>query len=344
MANWGFLGAGSIAASSLAPAVHAAPGARLHAVAARDEARAAALAPRRTYTAYPDLLADPEVDIVYVALHNSAHRPWVEAALAAGKHVLCEKPLGLTETETAAMEQAARRAERTLVEAAWNRWHPRTRDAEAAIAGSAIGRPLHVTAAFHGLAPAPDNYRRVPALGGGALYDVGYYALSAALAAFSWRMPRVEHARWESWDASSADRSVVADLAFPCGGTAEIRCSLDSELAEEFAVHGTEGSLRLSEPAFTAGAAPCTLATTSEHVRRTADVREYAPTDPYRLMVTDVDRALSVGTGYLVPTEQSRLIARLIDAVRAAASRADGGAEHTPAPHFDRERDQGLPG
>ncbi|MFJ2766886.1 Gfo/Idh/MocA family protein [Streptomyces sp. NPDC087300] len=344
MANWGFLGAGSIAASSLAPAVHAAPGARLHAVAARDGARAAALAPHRTYTAYPDLLADPEVDIVYVALHNSAHRAWVEAALAAGKHVLCEKPLGLTEAETASMERAARRADRTLVEAAWNRWHPRTRDAEAALAGAATGRPLHVTAHFHGLAPAPDNYRRDPALGGGALYDLGYYALSAVLAAFSWRTPQVTHARWESWDPASADRSVAADLTFPCGGTAEVRCSLDGTLAEEFAVHGTEGSLRLSAPAFTAGAASCTLAVTSEHVRRTADVREYAPTDPYRLMVTDVDRALSGGTGYLVPTAQSRLIARLIDAVRAAASDGSGGAGRAPSAGVGGELDPGMPG
>ncbi|ATL25731.1 Gfo/Idh/MocA family protein [Streptomyces formicae] len=343
MANWGFLGAGSIAASSLAPAVHAAPGARLHAVAARDEARAAALAPHRTYAAYPDLLADPEVDIVYVALHNSAHRAWVEAALAAGKHVLCEKPLGLTEAETASMEQAARRAERTLVEAAWNRWHPRTRDAEAAVAAATIGRPLHVTADFHGLAPAPDNYRRVPALGGGALYDVGYYALSATLAAFSWQPPHVAHARWENWDAASADRSATAELVFPCGGTAEVRCSLDGELAEEFTVHGTEGALRLSAPAFTAGAAPCTLASTSEHPRRTVDVREYAPTDPYRLMVTDVDRALSGGTGYLVPPEQSRLIARVIDAVRAAAAGADGGTGREPAAHAARAGDRDLP-
>ncbi|MFE0176160.1 Gfo/Idh/MocA family protein [Streptomyces sp. NPDC059002] len=324
MANWGFLGAGSIAASSLAPAVHAAPEARLYAVAARDGARAAALAPHRSYAAYPDLLADPEIDIVYVALHNSAHRAWVEAALAAGKHVLCEKPLGLSEAETASMARAARAAGRTLVEAAWNRWHPRTRDMAAALADGAVGRPLHVTAHFHGLAPAPDNYRRDPALGGGALYDVGYYALSATLAAFAWQTPHVAHARWERWGAASADRVVSATLAFPCGGTAEVECSLDGTLGEEFTVHGTEGVLRLSDPAFTAGADACTL--TSAPAHGAADVRQYAATDPYELMVTDVDRALSGGTGFLVPTAQSRLIAQVIDAVRAEAMRADGEA------------------
>ena len=121
--RWGFLGAGGIARTALAPAVAAASGAVLHAVAARDPARAAALGPVRAYGDYAALLADDDVDAVYVALHNDAHLPWTLAALAAGKHVLCEKPLGLSAAEVDQMAAAA--GDRLVVEASWYRWHPR---------------------------------------------------------------------------------------------------------------------------------------------------------------------------------------------------------------------------
>ncbi|MFJ9841375.1 Gfo/Idh/MocA family protein [Kitasatospora sp. NPDC101155] len=311
MANWGFLGAGSIAASSLAPAVHAADRPRLHAVAASDARRARALDPARVYTRYGDLLDDPGVEVVYVALHNSAHRTWVERAVRAGKHVLCEKPLGLSAAEVAAMTAAARDAGRLLVEAAWNRWHPRTRDLEAVIAGGAVGTVRTVTSRFDGLAPAAGNYRRDAALGGGALYDVGYYAVSAALAAFGWRAPRVVRAEQEHWEVGSADSATRFLLEFPGGGTAEVGCSLVGGRSETFTVTGTGGSLALDQPAFCAGAAPSTLTVTGGRARH------YPALDPYRLMVEAVDAAVGGDTGvHLVVPAQSLLIAATLDAVR----------------------------
>ena len=107
MIGWGFLGAGSIARSSLAPAVHRTAGAALHAVASRDPARAAVLGPAIAYGDYDELLQDPRVQIVYIALHNSAHEAWTLRALAAGKHVLCEKPLGLDAAQVERMARAA---------------------------------------------------------------------------------------------------------------------------------------------------------------------------------------------------------------------------------------------
>ncbi|MFE5587354.1 Gfo/Idh/MocA family protein [Kitasatospora sp. NPDC056531] len=311
MANWGFLGAGSIATSSLAPAVHTADGPRLHAVAASDPARARALGPARVYTAYDDLLADPEVDVVYVALHNSAHRPWVERALTAGKHVLCEKPLGLTAEDVSTMVRTARAAGRLLVEAAWNRWHPRTREMEALLARGALGAVHTVTARFDGLAPAPGNYRVAASLGGGALYDVGYYAVSAALAAFGWQPPRVAGAQHRLWRRpGSADASTDAVLEFPGGGTATIGCSLIGVLDESFTATGTAGELTLASPAYCAAVEPSTLTVDGES-------RHYPAVDPYRLMVEQVDAAIGGDPGaHLVPLEQSLLIATTLDAVR----------------------------
>ncbi|WP_051709047.1 Gfo/Idh/MocA family protein [Streptomyces sp. NRRL S-350] len=311
MADWGFLGAGSIAASSLAPAVHAADRPRLHAVAATDARRARALDPARVYTRYEDLLDDPAVDIVYISLHNSAHRPWVERALRAGKHVLCEKPLGLTAAEVAAMAATARATGRLLVEAAWNRWHPRTRDLESMITRGAIGTVRTVTARFDGLAPAPGNYRLDAALGGGALYDVGYYAVSAALAAFGWRTPRVVSAEQDLWRPGSADAATRFRLEFPGQGTAEVGCSLVGDTAETFTTTGTGGSITLAPPAFCAGVAPSTLTATGE------GRRHYPPQNPYRLMVEAVDSAAEGDTSaHLVPLAESLRIAATLDAVR----------------------------
>ena len=93
--NWGFLGAGFVASRGLAPAVHTSRGAHLYAVASRDEQRSATLEPERVHATYDDLLADERVDAVYISLSNSQHIEWVTKSLEAGKHVLCEKPLGL---------------------------------------------------------------------------------------------------------------------------------------------------------------------------------------------------------------------------------------------------------
>lgn len=314
MANWGFLGAGSIAESSLGPAVRAARGAHLHAVASRSAQRAWTLTPEKVYTDYPDLLADPAVDIVYIALHNAAHREWAEAALAAGKHVLCEKPLGLSATGVDSMIRSARAADRLLVEAAWNRWHPRTQEMESLVGSGAIGQTVHVTSRFHGLAPAAGNYRLDSALGGGALYDVGYYAISATLAAFGWQTPRVERVRHQRWTPTSADSSLSMTLAFPCGGTADIECSLTGTLAEEFTVRGTDGAISLSSPAFTAGVQPSRLDITKEGC--TTDIKHYPAVDPYRLMVENIERSLAGEAAYVMPLEQTRLIAQVIDAAR----------------------------
>ncbi|WP_371477316.1 Gfo/Idh/MocA family protein [Kitasatospora sp. NBC_00315] len=319
MANWGFLGAGSIAGSSLAPAVHACRGATLHSVASAGPERARALRPLRTHTSYQELLDDEDVEIVYVALHNSAHRRWAERALLAGKHVLCEKPLGLSAAEVDAMIDTSARTGRLLVEAAWNRWHPRTRAMEDLLAAGSVGTVTEVTARFDGLAPAPGNYRHDPALGGGALYDVGYYAVSATLAAFGWRTPRVTRAVQEYWYPGSADRAAAFRLEFPGRGSAEIRCSLVGDVAEEFTVTGTAGVLGLSAPAFCAGAAPSRL-TGGDGVTRV-----FPAVDPYRLMVQAVEDAVAGRPHHLVPLEQTRAVAATLDAVRSACGPAPVG-------------------
>src|ERR1700712_2246400 len=191
--RWGFIGAGNIATRALGPAVRASYNAVLSAVGARDVSRAQQLGgtfgpavgtPVTAYGSYEALLADPSIEAVYISLANDAHRPWSEAALAAGKHVLCEKPLAMDVAEVDSMTVAAKAAGRHLVEASWYRWHPRVRLAQQLLADGAIGTVRHVTSVFTFDGVPAGNYRLDPAKGGGAVYDIGHYALSGATWAF----------------------------------------------------------------------------------------------------------------------------------------------------------------
>ena len=108
MLRWGFIGAGNIATRALAPAVHNSLTSSIYAVASRDTNRSQALSPTKVHASYGDLIADADVDAVYISLANHQHAEWAIKALQAGKHVLCEKPLASTHAEAKLMADAAR--------------------------------------------------------------------------------------------------------------------------------------------------------------------------------------------------------------------------------------------
>ena len=113
--KWGFLGAGWIANRAMGPSVHAANNAQLFGVASRDAARSKKLEPQTVYNSYQQLLDDPQIEVVYISLANHQHLEWVTKSLEAGKHVLCEKPLGLNALEVQKMIECSQRCDRLLV-------------------------------------------------------------------------------------------------------------------------------------------------------------------------------------------------------------------------------------
>ncbi|MER6913598.1 Gfo/Idh/MocA family oxidoreductase [Streptomyces sp. NPDC000594] len=310
--GWGFLGAGHIATAKVGPAVRSLDGAALRAAAARDRRRAATLGAESATTDYAALIGDASVDVVYIALHNSAHAFWAVRALEAGKHVLCEKPLGLSAHEVRAMARTAAASGGLLVEAAWNRWHPRTRDLAHLLEQGVIGGIRHVEAVFDGADPGPRDYRRDAALGGGALLDVGCYAAGAILAAYGWATPTVTGVRRDTWPGGSADVRTHAELRFG-QGTAALLASLTGTGREALVITGTDGALRLDHP-FTAGREPAGLRVETP---RGTEVRRYPPVDPYALMAAEMTRAV-VGdrSAFLVPLDQSLAVAGTLDAIR----------------------------
>ena len=313
--RWGFLGAGMISRVALAPAVHDADGAVLHAAGARDLERAQALLPQRAYEGYEAVLDDPEVDAVYLSLTNEQHLPWTLAALRAGKHVLCEKPLALTAAEVDEMAAAAQAADRRLVEASWYRWHPRVRLAQERLA--AIGDVRHVAAGFRFDHPKDAGYRLEPARGGGALYDVGCYAVSACLWAVGRGLPDEVAARTELGP-TGVDVDTRLILSWDDGVAAEAHAGMAGPESQWLVITGDKGELELRDRPYTAWKDTDTELWVSDGsgTERLA----VAATDAYRGMVQEVSSVLRGGPGWVLPLEESRHTAVVLDAARRSAA------------------------
>ncbi len=316
--RWGLLGAGWISRRAIAPAIHSAHGATLEMVAARDPARAAALSPRREPVAdYSAVVSDPGIDAVYIALSNDGHLPWAEAALAAGKPVLCEKPLGRNADEARRMRAVADASGTLLVEATWNLWHPRTGRAAALLASDAIGRLTGVTGSFVFDGVAEGNYRLDPGRGGGALLDVGCYPLTGA-----------------TWAADSADVSVAdVDLTLAPSGVdlttsatlsmgdvpVSIRASFIETAYESLVLEGEHGIIEFTgSDAFTSWLRPSALRVLDRDGER---VEHFAPVDPYRLMIEHISAAITGQDAWLPDPRWSITVAETMDAILSAAPR-----------------------
>jgi predicted dehydrogenase len=269
---------------------------------------------------YESLLSDPTIDIVYIALHNSAHEEWVVRSLLADKHVVCEKPLGLDADEVGRMIDVARRAGRLLVEACWNQWHPRFRELVRIVRDGELGEVRFARSFFHGERPVRGDYRNDPALGGGALYDVGCYAIAGALTAFGGQAPLSVTASREVTD-QGVDALTRAALDFG-SGTALVEAGLKGGATEGLLVRGVDQEIELTHPAFTA-TGEVTL------IRRSArgqSIATFPPVNPYRLMVEAISAAAQGEEVFVVDVDASLLVAQVVDEVRSAANSG-------PAPH-----------
>jgi predicted dehydrogenase len=223
---------------------------RLLAVSSRRPEAAAADRQRwgaeRDYASYEALLADPEIEAVYIPLPNHLHAQWVVAALQAGKHVLCEKPLALSLEEVDRIEEAAKRAGKLVMEAFMYRFAPRWRRAMDLVRSGAIGeaRLARVTLGFKQFY---DHYniRFDPEAGGGALWDMGCYAVNMSRLIFAAEPAQVYATRWVR-PAEKVETTVSGVLDFGEGRTSIFSVSFDfiNPLAQVEIV-GTEGWISL---------------------------------------------------------------------------------------------------
>lgn len=234
------------------------PALRFVAVASRDAAKAADFAATHGlpihHASYEALLADPEVDAIYLPLPNSLHAEWAVKAAEAGKHVLCEKPLALDGAEAAAMFAAARRAGVVLLEAYPWTFQPQATAMLALIQGGAIGSLRSIQASFGFTIGNPQaNIRMRPELGGGALLDAGSYPLSLIRFVMGDAPARVQAE--SEWSESGVDIATFATLHFAGGRRAQLSCAMNTAHHRHASIVGSAGTIETEYLNHTAEAA-----------------------------------------------------------------------------------------
>ncbi len=305
--RWGFLGAGFIASRGIAPVVHQAGNAVLQVVGARDVARARSLEPVRAVATYDEVIAADDVDAVYISLPNSDHLPWVVAALDAGKHVLCEKPLALDAEQVADMAAASQRNGVHLVEASWNRWHPRTRRTEDLV--SQVTGELDIRTWFTFSGVPDDNYRLDPSRGGGALLDVGVYAIAAAMVALGHDVTVVDATR--DLGASGVDLTTTATLSSGRGRASVLGSFVQPE-SQGWTMTAPGLTVELPHPAFTSWREASSLRVVEDGIERD---ESFEPCDAYGLMVEAVSARILGEEAWVLPLSTSLAVAGVVDEV-----------------------------
>jgi xylose dehydrogenase (NAD/NADP) len=289
------LGAAGIAVGAVLPAIAKSNNGRVVAVASRDPQRALKLAEAYPGSRVPDtydaLLADPRVDAVYIPLVNSVHKEWTVRALAAGKHVLCEKPLAMNAQEAEEMASAAKVAGKHLMEAFMYRFHPRTRAFV-----DALSDPLYVQANFGFALNNKSNYRLDARLGGGALFDVGCYVVNIS----RWILGEPSDIFARSRMLDGVDMTTSALLHFPNRRTAAVWASFESPEQQEVTVVARDRVHRLDRPF-----------NSSEDI------------DQYQLMVESFAESVLHDRPVALPISESVANMRVLDRIREAAA-SDG--------------------
>ena len=312
--NWGFIGAGVVASKALAPAVRSASNANLYAVASRDISKATNLSPERVYDNYDELINDPKVDAIYISLPNNFHAPIASRALRSGKAVLCEKPLTMNYQESLELVEAAALSKSLLVEAIWYRWHPRLIKACQQIAAGVIGEIKEINAAFTYVNSNKGNYRFDPALGGGALLDLGPYPLHLIPSLFG------SEARVELLDVNQefgpSGVDLVTKVEALINGSIKFNFNVSfvGQLSQEISILGSSGGIKFLEgAAFTNWNEPSTLQVNDE-------IYSFESVDAYQLMVEAVSDVILGKPGWIPPHSESLFVMDLIDQIRVSGS------------------------
>jgi predicted dehydrogenase len=316
--RWGFIGAGGIAKRALYPAISKSNVGEIYAVASRDKTKALTISPNGVvYTSYDELLADPKVEAVYISLPNSLHLPLAIKAMRAGKHVLCEKPLGMNAAEVAEAIAVSKETDRIFVEASWNRWHPRSQRIREIVASGELGKITRIRTCFTYDGLDEGNIRLDPALGGGIIYDLGPYSTVAPL----WAMDFADISDIDVkviWHKAGTDETTRVNFNIG-GAVAETVASDNIQVTHWFIIEGTKGELRTGgNDSFNSHNNPSTLEITVDGKAR---IERFEACDPYQLMSDAFARVVRGGNDWLMPIEQSLKFAQFFDAIFAKMGR-----------------------
>lgn len=318
--RWGILGAANFAKKHMGPAIHAAKGAELRALATSSGEKAAdfqAFAPQlQVHDSYDALLADPGIDAVYIPLPNHLHVEWSLKALAAGKHVLCEKPMTLKAGEYDQLIAARDQSGKLAAEAYMIVHHPQFMRARELVRRGAIGNLVHVDATFSFFNDDATNIRNRPEAGGGGLRDIGVYTFGAARFVTEQEPEAVPYAKLRLENDVDVFAQVAAD--FP-GFTYAATVSMRMFPRQGITFHGDKGVLTLTCP-FNANVFDVSELRL-ENDGLTVVTERWPDVNQYVLQVENFCNSVQTGAEYPCPLEFSRGTQHMMDMVFTAGSR-----------------------
>ena len=317
--NWGILSTAKIGLNKVIPALQASRHGQVVAIASRTAAPAEAAAARlgipRVHGSYEAMLADPQIDAVYIPLPNHLHVPWSIKALEAGKHVLCEKPIGLDSQEALQLLDAAKRHPKLkIMEAFMYRFHPQWQAAQRIVADGGIGELRTIHSFFSYTNVDPKNVRNIGEMGGGGMMDIGCYCVSFARFLFGAEPKRVLGVA--DFDPTfGTDRLTSGILDFG-NGTSTFTCSTQLSSYQRANIFGTEGRIEIEIPCNAPPDRPCRL-----WHQRGAKIDEIVcdVCDQYTLQGDAFARAILDDTPVPTPLDDAVGNMRVIEAVLASA-------------------------
>jgi predicted dehydrogenase len=323
--RWGILSTADIARRKVIPGLKKAQRCEIVAIASRDERVARKVADDldipTSHGSYEALLADPQVDAVYIPLPNHLHAEWTIAAARAGKHVLCEKPLAMTAADAERMLEVCAAEGVRLMEAFMYRHHPSWVAAREVVASGRLGRLRTVQSWFSYYNDDPANIRNQVATGGGALFDIGCYAVNLSRMLFDGEPAGVRAAIVRD-PLSAVDVLTSAILEFD-DGMATFTCSTLVETDQRVHVYGSKGRLSIAIPFNIPPDRPTSVFITAggnPPVAPAIEELSFETADPYTVEAERFAAAILDGLPTPTPPEDAVANMRVIERVFAAAA------------------------
>jgi predicted dehydrogenase len=331
--KWGVLGVAKIATEKVIPAMQRGEACEIAAIASRDLGKAKAAADKlgiaRAFGSYEELLADGDIEAVYNPLPNDLHVPWTVRALEAGKHVLCEKPIALTADEARVLLTARESSGNLVAEAFMVRFHPQWRRAKELVAAGTIGEVRAIQTYFGYRLLDPENLRN-RAIGGGALYDIGCYAVLTARFIFGAEPQRVA-AAIDRDPTFKTDRLTSAIVEFP--GSRHLTFTVATQLSphQRVTIVGDAGRIEIMIPFNAPPDRPTEIAidTGADLIGGGRRIEQFPVCDQYTLQGDAFSRAIVEGKPLEFPIEDAITNMGVIDAVFRSAER---GSWERPGP------------
>jgi predicted dehydrogenase len=322
--NWGVLSTAKIGVQKVIPAMQGGLHCSVSAIASRDltraSAAAAALGLPKAYGSYEALLADPDIDAIYNPLPNHLHVPWTIKALEAGKHVLCEKPIGLTAHEAEALVEARDRSGKHVLEAFMVRQHPQWQQARVLAQSGRIGELRAVQTTFSYFNPDPANIRNQADIGGGALYDIGCYAVLTARFMFGTE-PNRAVALVDRDPDMKIDRITSGLVDFPAGRQLVFLCATQMARYQKVHMFGTKGRIEIEIPFNAPPGRPGRILVEDENTSDKAgcEIIETEHCDQYTLQGDEASRVFLNEIPAPYPIEDAIQNMRVLDALYRSA-------------------------